>query len=172
MRIGGAPTTIGATQSTPLLPGESTDTQYPNWINVLGMTHGVMLPVNIPIGGGTTVGTNQHAEVIVNKPTDKSTPSLNLLVNGVATGLPVSLPIDYVTIDFRVGGLGSIVFYRMALENVYLTSVQVSGGTGSAPAEAINLKYERIRWTFVPYASGKAGPAVTKGWDLIKNGPY
>lgn len=176
MRIGGAPATIGNNQTAPLLPGESTDPQYPSWNYVLGMSHGITLPVTVPIGGGTTVGTNQHAEVNLTKLTDRSTPSLNLLVNGVATGLPVSLPIDYVTIDFRDGISGGsssgIVFYRMVLENVYVTSVQVSGGTGSAPAESINLKYERIRWTFVPYAGGKAGTAVTKGWDLIKNGPY
>ncbi len=167
MGIGGAPGAMGATQVAPTLPGESTDIQYPKWVPVLSVQHGMTLPAtNSP--GGTTTGISQHSDVSVQKNLDSTSPSLNLLVNGVTTGLPVIKPIDYVTIDFRTAGATPIVFYRMELYNVTITSVSVSSG-GDVPMESVSLKYQRIRWSYRTYANGKAGPTQTTGWDLIKN---
>jgi len=73
------------------------------------MSHGIILPV--VLNGAN--GISQHADVTLSKQLDKASPSLNLLVNGAATGLPVNLPIDFVTIDFRKTGTTPVVFYRM-----------------------------------------------------------
>ena len=169
MRIGGQAAPMNTTQSAPLVPGTSADPQYPNWMPVFSFSHGVSLSVY-----GTNVDSkSDHQNVAMQRALDIASPSLNLLVNGNATGLPVSLPIDYVTIDLRTTG-GSNVFYRVELQKVYLTSVQLSGSAGgdAAPTESVTLTYQQIRWTYVPFTNGKAGTAVTKGWDTIKNMPF
>lgn len=166
LRIGGAPASIGSTQSAPLIPGSSTDAQYPQWINVLSMSHGISLPVS-----GTSVGPSQFSDLSLMKTMDLSSPSLELLVNGSNSGLPVSMPIDNVTLDFRVGGTTPIVFYRVQLQQVFVTSYQVSGAS-DVPTESLSFKFARIQWTYVPYSNGKAGTPITKGWDLTKNAAF
>ena len=168
MRIGGQATTMGSTQTAPTLAGESTDPQYTNWIPVLSMSHGISRTVII--GGGGGGGVPNHQDVSLMKLLDKASPSINLLVNGATA--TVSQPIDYVTIDFRKNGTTE-VFYRIELQGVYLTSVQISGASGGGlPAESLSLQYTRIRWSYVQYVGGKAQTPITKGWDLSKNGPF
>lgn len=160
MRIGGPATTMGSIQSTPTLAGESTDAQYPNWITVLSMSHGVSRAVTS--GGGAA--TPNHSDVSLMKLLDKATPSINLLVNGVTA--TVSQPIDYVTIDFRKTGT-SEVYYRIELQNVSVTSAQISGSDGGGtPSESVSLFYTKIRWSYVKYLNGKAQTQVTTGWDV------
>ena len=160
MRIGGQAAAMGSQQTAPTLAGESADPQYTNWIPVLAMSHGVSTTVTL--GGGSAAPI--HSDVSLMKELDKTTPSINLLVSGVAA--TVSLPIDYVTIDFRTTGTTS-VFYRMELQGVSLTSAQISGsGGGGMPTESVTLQYTKIRWSYVQYLNGKAQPPITKGWDL------
>ena len=168
MRIGGQAQPMGQTQTAPTLAGESLDSQYTNWIPVLSMSHGVSRPITFT--GGTV--TPNHTDVSFVKQLDKTTPSINLLVNGSVSGTGVTMPIDFVTIDFRTIGTTN-VYYRMEMQGVYLTSAQIgaAGGTGM-PAESVSLTYSRIRWSYVQYLGGKAQTPITKGWDLSKNGPY
>lgn len=166
MRIGGQAAAMGSTQTAPTLAGESTDLQYTNWIPVLSMSHGISRSVTIG-GGGTTGGLPNHSDVSLTKMLDKTTPSLNLLVNGVTA--TVTQPIDYVTIDFRKSGTTQ-VYYRIELQGVYLTSASISGSAGGGlPSESVTLTYTRIKWSYVPYVNGKAQTPITKGWDLAKN---
>lgn len=166
MRIGGQAAAMGQTQTAPTLAGESTDPQYTNWIPVLSMSHGVNRPVTLGGSGGTP----NHSDFNLMKELDKTSPSINLLVNGVAA--TVTQPIDYVTIDFRKSGT-SEVYYRMELQGVYVIVAQISGAAGGGlPAESVSLSYTRIRWSYVQYVGGKAQTPITKGWDLSKNGPF
>lgn len=160
MRIGGQASAMGATQNAPILAGESTDRQYTNWIPVLSMSHGVNRPVSV----ANPSGIPNHSDLAFTKNLDKTTPSLNLLVNGVAA--TVTQPIDYVTIDFRTAGTSN-VFYRIELQGVTFTSAQIgaAGGTG-VPVESLSLFYTKIKWSYVPYVNGKAQATITKGWDV------
>ncbi len=170
MSIGGQAAPMGTNpQLKPKLLGSSADQQYANWIPILSMSHGISLPVTTG-STGTVVGKSQHADVSVSMLMDQSATALNLLVNGSSSGLSVTLPIDYVTIDFRTpaGGNGPTVFYRMELQGVYITSVSVSAG-GDTPYESVTLNYQRIRWYYNSPATGKSSQS---GWDLSKNGPY
>ena len=165
MKIGGAPANMNNTQSAPALPGESVDVQYPSWVPLLSVSNGIVLPTSL----SGPLGPSQHSDVTITKQVDRTTPTVNLLANGSASGTSLTLPIDYVTIDFRMSG--SIVFYRLAMEGVYVTSA-TSSSVGDVVTETITFKYQRIRWSYVPYASGKAGQVITKGWDLNKNVAY
>jgi len=166
MRIGGQAAAMGSMQSAPTLAGESTDPQYTNWIPVLSMSHGVNRPITI----GFPTGQPNHSDVNFMKDLDKTSPSLNLLVNGVTA--TVTQPIDYVTIDFRKSGT-SEVYYRIELQGVYLTSAQVSGAAGAgAPSESVSVVYTKIRWSYVKYVAGKAQPPVTTGWDVAAQKAY
>ncbi len=169
LRIGGQAAAMGQNQPAPALPGESIDSQYTNWIPVLSLSHGISRTVTVGGGGGGGSIPN-HQDVNLAKLLDKTTPSINLLVNGATA--TVSQPIDYVTIDFRKSGTTE-VFYRIELQGVSFTSVQIGGSAGGGlPAESVSLVYTRIRWSYVQYVGGKAQTPITKGWDLSKNGPF
>jgi type VI secretion system Hcp family effector len=167
MRIGGAATTMGATQTAPTLAGESTDPQYTGWIPVLSMSHGVSRSVTFS-GGNPSASTASHSDVALMTTIDKTTPSINLLVNGVTS--IVTQPINYVTIDFRKAGSSAQVFYRIEMQGVYFTSAQVSGSTGGGyPNQSLSLTYTKIKWSYQAFdpATGKAqGGVITTGWDV------
>lgn len=161
MRIGGQAAAMGSQQTAPTLASESTDAQYPNWIPVLSMSHGVSNP------GGTRP---DHSGVNYMKKMDQTTPSMNLLINSTNVTATVTQPIDYVTLDFRQSGTTN-VFYRMELQGVVLEAVQISASTGGddRPLESVSFKYEKIRWSYVPNGSGKA---TTTGWDVVAGKAY
>jgi type VI secretion system secreted protein Hcp len=170
MSVGGSPAAMGTNpQTKPQLAGESSDAQYLEWIPLLSAQVGVGRGVGL--SGGTVSTSNPSlSEVTITKLTDRTTPSLYTLACGAAA--TVSQPIDYVTIDFRKTGT-SQVFYRMQLQDVYLSGVSTSGGTNSAPSESLSLFYTRISWSYVPYdVNGKSQSAITKGWDLTKNAAF
>ena len=112
MKIGGTPAAMGTTQTAGTLAGESTDPQYPGWTPLMSAQQGAGRGVSLGLGG-TAVSTSSptFSEVTITKLTDKTTPSLYVLLGGATA--TVTQPIDYVTIDIRKNG--SQVFYRMLL---------------------------------------------------------
>jgi type VI secretion system Hcp family effector len=160
MRIGGQAAAMGQIQTAPVLASESTDPQYPNWIQVLSMSHGVSNAGQKP----------SHQDLSYMKLMDKTTPSMCLLVNATNITATVTQPIDYVTLDFRQTGTTN-VFYRMELQGVNLSSEQISASS-EVPSESVSLRYTKIRWSYVPYVSGKAGTPITTGWDVVAGKAY
>ena len=169
MSVGGQPGQIGANpQPTPKLPGESTDAQYPRWIQLGSAQLGVGRAVALN-NGTISASAPSVSEVTITKVTDSTTPSLYTLVCGGTTA--VSQPIDYVTIDFRKGGSNE-VYYRLQLQNVYVTGVSSSSG-GDVPSESLTLFFTKITWTYVPYDQySKAQTPITRGWDVVKNAAF
>lgn len=164
LRIGGQAAAMGQNQTAPTLAGESTDVQYTGWIPVFSMSHGVSRAISIE----NPAGRANHQDVHWTKSLDKTSPALNLLVNGVST-TTVSQPIDFVTIDFRKTGTTE-VYYRIELQEVYLTTTAVSASAGGGtPSESVSVVYNKIRWSYVKYVSGKAQAPVTTGWDVAAN---
>jgi type VI secretion system secreted protein Hcp len=169
MSIGGAPAPMGANpQYAPLLQGDSLDAQYPKWIQLMSVQMGAGRGISI---GSGTVSTSSPSlsEITITKMTDSTTPSLFVLCcGGTAT---VTQPINYVTIDFRKTGT-SQVFYRLQLQNVYVSGASSSSG-GGIPSESLSLFYTRITWSYVTFdQTGKTGTTVTKGWDVVKNAAF
>lgn len=167
IKVGGQAATMNTTQTAATLAGDSTDPQYPGWIRALSVSHGVGRSVTLS-GGTVSSSAATHSEVLLSKTTDKTSPSINVLVNGVTA--TVSQPVDYVTIDFRRSGVPSAqVYYRIELQGVYFTAASVSSG-GYTPNESISLFYTKIKWSYVPYDdTGKAQAVITKGWDVATN---
>jgi type VI secretion system secreted protein Hcp len=166
MRIGGQAAPMGSQQTTPTLPGESTDPQYSNWISVLGMSHGLSQSGSIVGGGGA--GKVSHQDVSITKNLDKTTPSICFLLNS-ATNVTagISQPINYVTIDFRKTGTTE-VFYRVELQGVSFSSISYGGSSGNAlPTDSVTFYYSKIKWSYVKYENGKAQAPITTGWDLV-----
>ena len=155
-------------QTTPLLPGDSLDAQYPKWIQLTSVQMGAGRGISLSSG---TVSTSDPSlsEVTITKMTDSTTPSLYILCcGGTAT---VSQPINYVTIDFRKTG-SSQVFYRLQLQNVYVSGASSSSG-GSVPSESLSLFYTKIIWSYVTFDQySKVQSTVTKGWDVVKNAAF
>jgi type VI secretion system secreted protein Hcp len=169
MSVGGTPAAMNANpQNPPKLPGTSTDLQYPKWVQLFSAQMGVGRGISLG-GGAVTASDPSLSEVTITKLTDNTTPSLYILAcGGTAT---VTQPIDYVTIDFRKTG-STQAFYRMQLQDVYISGVSTSGGS-DVPSESVSLFFSRITWSYVPFdQSGKAGSPITKGWDVVKNAAF
>ncbi len=169
MRIGGQAAPMGQTQTTPKLAGPSTDEQYPGWIQLNSVSHGVSRAISIS-SGGTSASNPSFSDVSSSKSTDVTTPLLNLLTCGGTVS--VTQPIDYVTIDFRNNNFTQTpqTFYRIELQGVSFTGMSTSGWTGGTPSDSFSLTYQKITWSYVSYdATGKASTPITKGWDVSAN---
>jgi type VI secretion system secreted protein Hcp len=169
MSIGGTPSAMGTNpQTTPLLPGDSVDAQYPKWISLMSVQMGVGRSIGLS-GGTVSTSSPSLSEITISKLTDSTTPSLFVLCcGGTAT---VSQPINSVTIDFRKSGT-SQVFYRLQLQNVYISGASTSGGS-DVPSESLSLFYTRISWSYVVFdQTGKTQSTVTKRWDVTKNAAF
>jgi type VI secretion system secreted protein Hcp len=75
------------------------------------------------------------------------------------------------------GGKGStatsqqrVDYFKITLEDVVISSVNVAIGDGDLPAETFGLKYGKVVWEYKQHkmdgSSASTGPA---GWDLRKN---
>jgi type VI secretion system secreted protein Hcp len=169
MSIGGSPSPMGANpQTPPLLQGDSLDAQYPKWIQLTSVQMGAGRGISLS-SGTVSASDPSLSEVTISKMTDSTTPSLFVLCcGGTAT---VSQPINYVTIDFRKTG-SSQVFYRLQLQNVYVSGASTSGG-GGIPSESLSLFYTKISWSYVTFDQySKVQSTVTKGWDVVKNAAF
>ncbi len=150
----------------PSVPGESTDAEHKDEIDILSYSWGVALPTDSGSGGGGT-GMASFSDVTFVKFVDKASPEL---FNRLATG--THLP--SATLVLRHSGAQPFEFMRIELENVLVTSLQDSGSAGGdVPTESFSLNYEKIRWTYtVQNPDGSAGEVVVRGWDVKNNLPY
>jgi type VI secretion system secreted protein Hcp len=141
------------------LPGESTDSAHPNWIDAYALDAGITTPGSVA----------SFSDVSVLKGTDRSTPGLN---DALARG--VILPL--VVIEVCRTGAPQQCYYRVELTNARVSATQLSGsscvGSGActpAQTESVSFKYTKIKWIYTPWTGGTMGTQVIKCFDLAAN---
>jgi type VI secretion system secreted protein Hcp len=144
--------------------GESTDNQYPDWIEVLAFSEGMSQSGSFSTGAGGGAGKVNVQDLSVTKYLDRSSPFIRQkLAEGAV--------IPNATLVIRKGGANPLVFFTIELEKVILSSVS-TGGSGAEDrlTENITLNFARIKWTYIPEkADGTGGAALPAGWDLETN---
>lgn len=147
------------------IPGEVVTKEHAGWIDVLSYSHALTNPGGVISGGGGGGASKPvHEPVAFAKFLDSSSPALmDALNRGKA--------IADATFEFVQAGERPFVFFRVKLENVFVTSYSISGASGSdRPVEALALMYRKITWTYIPQnANGSAGTPISVSYDVSTN---
>jgi len=139
------------------IPGDSTDQQHKDWIEVLSYSLGVTNPAST--GGGSS-GHASFSDVTFAKLVDSSSPKL---FQATASGQPIA---EAVLDVVKSGGKGDQTFLKYTFSDVLVTSYAVSGG-GDVPTDSFSLSYAKIKMEFFPQkADGSLGPPIVSEWDL------
>lgn len=149
------------------IKGESQDDKHKNWIEVHNVTWGVTQPraTAVSTAGGHTSGKADVHEVVFDKLVDLASP---VLFQACAAGK--TLPKAKFEF-FRADGDGSRVkYFEIELDNVMLSSVLPTSGSGGIITEKVHLASSKFKCIYIQQKiSGGAGGGTAGGWDSAAN---
>ncbi len=156
------------------LQGDSTDTKHANEIEVESFAHKITQPksASASTSGGHTAERTEHGEMLFTKDIDKATTKL-LRASSAGTVYPKVV----ITCYRGYGGKSAtstsqtrVDYYKIVLEDVVVSSVTTTIGSGELPSETFGLKYGKIVWEYKQHKmDGSSVSTGTAGWDLRKN---
>ena len=148
------------------IPGESTDDDHADWIDVLSFSHQVAQP--IAGARADSVERVDHGLFTVTKCLDAASPLLSL---ACCKG-------DYkseATLSLNEAGGDRLEYMVYKLTDVVIAAVRPggSGMGGEKPMEEVSLAYGAIQWTYTKKTreDGTGGGQVSEGWNLKTNKP-
>ena len=152
---------------TPDITGESTDSDHVGQIQILSWSHSFNQPTSptrSSAGGGTVEQAN-HADFTFAKSVDSSTDDLlkqcwsgKMIKKGTFTA-------------YRSDGDNkSVKYLEITMENIIVSNMSVSGGTGDIPVENVSLSYGTVQYSYIPQKKddGAADGAQPVKHDLIQ----
>ena len=151
------------------VPGESTDENHADWIEILSYNHGVSQPGSgsVSSGGARSAERSEHQDFSIVKALDKATPKLNLFCcNGT------HVPEVKIELCRAVGDKQKYMEYKMS--DVLVSSARPGGssqGGENLPLEEITFNYGKMEWTYTEtdHKTGAAKGDIVANWDLTLN---
>ena len=147
-------------------PGESTDSNHKDWIEILSYHHGVQQPVSYSAStaGGASAERANFTSFTITKQVDKASPKL---FEACFTGRHIKEVIIEVC---RAGG-DKQKFMEIKMEQVLISSYDHDGGSGDFPVETVSFAPGKIQMNYTQQKreDGTLGGNVACGWDLCKN---
>ena len=145
------------------VPGESTDSQHQDWIELLSFSHHFAQPVSATesSAGGGTVGRVNMGPFSVTKYLDKASPKLS---EYCCSGKHM----PNMTIEMmRASGDSRVKYMEIKLDDVVVAEI-MHGHAGDFPTETVSFNFAKIKWTYTQQkrTDGSSGGQVTGGWDL------
>lgn len=142
---------------TPDIKGESTDSAHAGQIEILSWNHGVSQstsPTRSTAGSGTVERAN-HMDLTVSKYCDIA--STDLVKSCWAGTHHAKMTIA----QFRSAGNSGadVEFLTVEMEDVVISSYQISAGSGDLPIESISFAYGKITYKYDP-ADEKTGKSA------------
>jgi len=151
------------------IPGESTDDEHADCIEVLSFNMGVTQSASASSRGGASSERADFQDFAIVKLLDKASPKLAI---ACADGTHIS---EVILVLRRTGG-DKLQFMEYKLTDCIVSSVSASGsvmtqGSATLPFETVTFNYAKIEWTYTQQkrADGSGGGNVAAGWDLEKN---
>ncbi|MEE8106479.1 MAG: type VI secretion system tube protein Hcp [Planctomycetota bacterium] len=151
------------------IPGESTDDQHKDWIEILNYTHNIEQPASATksSAGGAGAERVNHGVFKIVKELDKATPKL---AEHCCTGKPL----DEVVVSLNRAGGDKVEYMEYKMKQVIVTSLNPDGdptGQASVPIERVGFDYGSIEWTYTAQkrSDGTGGGKVAAGWDCMTN---
>jgi type VI secretion system secreted protein Hcp len=147
------------------IPGESTDSQYKNWIEVLSYGHEVKQPVSYTASsaGGATAERVNFGAFSITKAVDLASPKL---LEACCTGKHIK---EITLVVCRAGG-DKQKYMEIKMEQVLIADYRHLGG-GEFPTETIEFAPGTFKLTYSQQkrTDGAPGGNVIAGWSLIAN---
>jgi len=138
------------------IPGEATDPDHEDWINLLGFSQ----PIQSPVISTKSPAT---ADFQVRKELDKSSPKL-------AEALAKGMIIPEVELEYGHRGDSFLRFYHVVLRNVLIHRYEVDSVEGAQPVESLGFDFEKAEWTYLEVdATGKPLGSHQAYWDFVRN---
>jgi len=149
------------------IPGESTSSNFKDWIEVLSYSHGISQSsaASASTAGGATVGRCEHADFTITKELDKASP---ILAQKCSEGKHIGL-ITLVLCRSMEGGQVQYMEYK--LTNSIIANISVGGSGGGLPTENVGFNYGKIEWkyTIQKRGDGTGGGNTAGSWNLETN---
>jgi type VI secretion system secreted protein Hcp len=149
------------------IEGEAQDAQYTNKIELHSFSWGATNHSSFASGTGSGIGKGQIHDISFSKFTCKA--SLRLFERSVN-----GKPIEKGKLSLlKLAGEKKIAYLEVELENVVITSFQITAGSdGQLPMESATLHFVIARSHYKPQGNeGDASGHVDFGWNLQKNVP-
>jgi type VI secretion system secreted protein Hcp len=145
------------------IPGDSTDAGFPKSIEVLDWSWGVTSVIS-PTNTGSGAGKSKPGPFTFVARMSSASPKLFL---ACAKGTHIKTA----TLSARKAGETPVVYLKIKLQNLFVTSVHDAPDPGDAfPLEVVTLEYGAVTITYIQQnPAGGIGTTVTAGFDFIKN---
>jgi type VI secretion system secreted protein Hcp len=147
------------------IKGESTAVGHEGEIEILSWSWGASNPATIgTTSGGLSAGRVAIADLSLMKLLDSATPKLfELVTRGTHTPKAVLI--------VRKEGDRPFDYLRITLEDVLVSSLQVSGAT-ERPSESVSLSFAKVLVEYRSQSSSGSGSTwIPASWDLTKVAP-
>ena len=153
------------------IPGESTDSEHKDWIEVISFDHQLEQPASATASsvGGATAERVNHGTFNFTHLLDKASPKL---YDAVDTGRHLK------EIKFelwRAGG-DKVKYFEITFEQAIISRVKPRGAStdDGFPSEEVSISYGKIKWNYIQQKrdGGQGGGNVAAGWDLTTNKTY
>ncbi len=148
------------------VPGPSTS--LANAIDILSFSFGASNSAVFgpgSSGGESRAGRADVSHVSIMKVLDKTSPTL--FADCVTGDYINSVDVQY----FKPMGNKQDVYFKIHMEKVVITSVQLSGSNEN-PTESISFAFAKVKVSYNPEKDGKLQGFVDKGWDVEKLIPW
>jgi type VI secretion system secreted protein Hcp len=149
------------------IKGESADDKHREWIEVFHVVWGIHQPraETVSTAGGHTSGRAELSNIRFEKLADLASP---ILAQTCAAGKTIPKAV----FEFmRADGDGKpIPYFRIEIENVMISDVAPTSGSGGIITEHVQLAYSRIKWAYTKQSiKGGTQGSTAGGWDLAAN---
>lgn len=141
------------------IAGESVDDKHKGEIEIESFSWGVS-NTGTSTGSGGGAGRAQFEDLTLVAATSSASPQL---FGSTATGRHLKEAL----LTVRKAGEAGAEYYKVALEDVLVSSYHNVGGEGQVPIDQFSLSFGKIEVSYAPQkADGSLDTPITAGWDL------
>jgi len=151
------------------IKGECKAEGHADEIEILSWSHGFSQPTSsVRASSGSTVEKANHSDLSITKYLDSSTDDLLKSCwtgKQIKTGKIVCLRSDG-AVDNK-----HVEYLTVDLEEIIISNLSISGGSGDLPIENVSMNYGKIKYTYMPQKKedGTGGSAEPIACDLNTN---
>ena len=143
--------------------GESKNSKHQNWIDLQSFHWGANQPSTMATGGGGGAGKVSFHDCTAVAPMDKAYPALLIKC---ASGEHISK----VDVAGAKAGGDEMEYFKITLEDVLVTNVDVSGASGAEVMVNYSFQAAKVKSEYsIQTEKGGKGATSTFGWDIKQN---
>jgi type VI secretion system secreted protein Hcp len=144
-------------------PGESRNAKHKDWTDLESFNWGASQPSTMHVGGGGGAGKVSFQDCTAVAPVDKSYPALLIKC---ASGEHISK----VEVAASKAGGDEVEFFKVTLEDVIVTGVNVTGSQGAVTMVTYSFQAGKVKSEYsVQTDKGTKGATSEFGWNIKEN---